>query len=93
MLRKLSDSLFNLILDEKLIPHKINIPLNTESLYEIYSHFEEKEIFLAQNINDGIEVDTSYLELICSAVDELLDPDDIDLVHLNEQLEKYFKNE
>ncbi len=91
MLRKISNPLLKLIIEENLIPHKVNTPLSIESLYKMFTYFEEKEVFLSQDKTDGILVDDSYLNSICSAVNELLDPDDIDITDLNNKIEAFLQ--
>lgn len=93
MLIKISETTFKLIVEDAISALKLTTPLSSESLDSIFTYFEEKEIFLSQNITDGNKVDSEYLKVVCTAVNELIDGDSVDLTDLNNRMEAYFKEQ
>lgn len=86
MLKKISDSTVKLIKFEIIPKANINSDVNIDNIGDIFDLFWDHEIFLVQNLEDGLFVEPNYLKNICSAVDELSDIDIIDFKDLNERL-------
>lgn len=85
----IKNSTIKLIATEAMKDLKINMPIDENKIIDIFEYFEEIEIYLSQNITEGTEVDTEYLEIICNAVNDLNDINNEDLKSLNIKIESF----
>ncbi len=87
VLVKLKDNTINLMKSDENID--CTKPLNQDYMLKVIGYFCDLEVSLAQEIEENGEknVSRSYLEDVCSAVDDLnIDSADFDLQDLNDRL-------